>query len=77
MGEKIECAKCTRMVCDSKEFLQGPPNCPTKTKREVIEQAATEYDDPETKEFARQASIQEFECYMNLLTHPSGAESLR
>ena len=66
MGEKIECAKCTKMVCDSRAFLEGPPNCPTKTRREVIEQAVTEYDDPETKEFARRASIQEFECYINL-----------
>jgi len=66
MGEKIECAKCTKVVCNTKRFDQGPPNCPTKTKREVIEQAVTQYNDPETKEFARQASIQEFECYMNL-----------
>ncbi len=66
MGGKIECAKCTKTVCDSRAFLEGPPNCPTKTKREVIEQALTEYDDPETKEFARQASIQEFEGYINL-----------
>ncbi len=66
MAEKVECAKCTKVVCGSKAFLEGPANCPTKTKREVIEQAVTEYDDPETKEFARQASIQEFECYMNL-----------
>ena len=66
MGEKIECAKCTKVVCNSKEFLQGPPNCPTKTKAEVIKQAVLEYDKPEVREFARQASIQEFECYMNL-----------
>ena len=66
MGENIECAKCTKVVCNSRAFLEGPSNCPTKTKRGVIEQAMTEYDDPETKEFARQASIQEFECYMRL-----------
>ena len=66
MDENTECAKCTKVVCNSKAFLEGPSNCPTKTKREVIEQAVTEYDDPETKEFARQASIQEFECYMHL-----------
>ena len=66
MGEKIECAKCTKVVCDSKEFDQGPPNCPTKTKQDIIQQALAEYDKPEVKEFARQASIQEFECYMNL-----------
>lgn len=66
MSEKIECAKCTKVVCDSKLFDQGPSNCPTKVKAEVIKQALLEYDKPEVKEFARQASIQEFEGYMNL-----------
>ena len=66
MNENIECAKCTKVVCGSKEFNQGPPNCPTKTKQDVIQQAITEYKKPEVKEFARQASIQEFECYMKL-----------
>jgi len=66
MEEKIECAQCTKRVCGSKEFDQGPPNCPTKTKQDIIQQALAEYDKPEVKEFARQASIQEFECYMNL-----------
>jgi uncharacterized metal-binding protein len=66
MNENPECAKCTRVVCNSKAFLKGPPNCPTKTKQGVIQQALTEYDDPQTREFARQASIQEFECYMHL-----------
>jgi len=66
MAEKIECAKCTKRVCESKESDQGPPNCPTKVKAEVIKQALLEYNKPQVKEFARQASIQEFECYMNL-----------
>jgi uncharacterized metal-binding protein len=66
MDENTECAKCTKTVCYSEAFLKGPSNCPTKTKREVIQQALTEYDDPQTREFARQASIQEFECYMHL-----------
>lgn len=66
MDENTECAKCTKVVCNSKAFLEGPSNCPTKTKREVIQQASTKYDEPETREFARQASVQEFECYMHL-----------
>ncbi len=66
MDLKPECAKCSKVVCDSKHFLKGPSNCPTKTKSEVIRQAMAEYDKPEVREFARQASIQEFECYMNL-----------
>jgi uncharacterized metal-binding protein len=64
--EKIECAKCARTVCDSKYYMDGPENCPTKTRAEVIKKAVREYDDPDTKEFARQASIQESECYMNM-----------
>lgn len=66
MTENPQCAKCTRVVCDSKESLKGPENCPTKTKQEIIQQALVEYDDPQVREFARQASIQEAECYMNL-----------
>jgi len=53
-------------VCATEHSDQGPANCPTKTKRDVIQQALAEYDKPEVKEFARQASVQEFECYLNL-----------
>ena len=66
MEAKIECTKCPKVVCNSEQFDQGPPNCPTKTKQEVIKEAVAEYDKPEIREFARQASIQEFECYMHL-----------
>ena len=66
MDERIECAKCVRVVCGGEHSQEGPPNCPTKTKSEVIDRALREYDKPETREFARQASIQESECYMNL-----------
>ena len=66
MNEKTQCANCPKVVCTSQAFLKGPPNCPTKTQKETIQQALTKYDEPETREFARQASIQEFECYMRL-----------
>jgi len=66
MKEKTECAKCTRVVCNSEASLKGPSNCPTKTKKGLIQKVLVEYDDPQTREFARQASIQEFECYMHL-----------
>lgn len=66
MDEQPECAKCTKVVCYSEYFLEGPPNCPTRTKSELIQQALQEYDVPEVMEFARQASIQESECYLNL-----------
>ena len=65
-GNKTECARCPKVVCNGEQFDQGPPNCPTRIKSEVIKQAIAEYDRPEVREFARQASIQEFECYMSL-----------
>ena len=66
MTEKVECARCDKVVCGSEHSQEGPSNCPTRTKSEVINQALQEYDKPEIREFARQASIQESECYMNL-----------
>ena len=66
MDEKVTCAECTRAVCGSEHYLEGPENCPTKTKADIVEQAVREYDSPEVKEFARQASIQESECYLNM-----------
>jgi len=66
MDEKTECAKCNRTVCYSEHFLDGPPNCPTKTRVETIKKVLEEYDRPEVKEFARQASVQEFEGYIRL-----------
>ena len=66
MDEEVECGACTRMVCYSEHYLEGPDNCPTKTKAEFIRQTVREYDAPEVKEFARQASIQESECYMSM-----------
>ena len=66
MNMKSECSKCTTVVCNSRESDKGPPYCPTLARSEVIKKALAEYDKPEVREFARQASIQEFECYRNL-----------
>jgi len=45
---------------------EAPAFCPMKQMPEVIDQAITEYDRPEVREFARLASVQEFECYEQL-----------
>jgi len=39
--------------------------CPTERKKDVIQKAVKEYKKPAVREFARQASIQEGECYAN------------
>ncbi len=44
---------------------QGSKGCPSLTRADVLSEANKEYDDPDVREFARQASIQEAECYAN------------
>jgi uncharacterized metal-binding protein len=67
---KPDCAKCLVGACnlrikvDQKPLIEKCPNyCPMKIRTEIIEKTMLEYDQPDVKEFARQASIQEFECY--------------
>jgi uncharacterized metal-binding protein len=76
-GERVKldptCAKCVKPVCspeikaDEQPSIDGAPSfCPMRLMPQVIAKAVSEYDDPKTKEFARNASVQEFECYENL-----------
>jgi uncharacterized metal-binding protein len=44
---------------------KGSKGCPTLLYKKVLEDANKEYEAPEVLEFARQASIQEGECYAN------------
>ena len=69
----LNCARCVKGVCHpSIKASEVPPIdkvpafCPMKLVPEVIETAVSEYDNAEVKEFARQASLQEFECYERL-----------
>jgi uncharacterized metal-binding protein len=65
-----KCAKCPAKVCEPQikteetpPFDKVPNFCPMVNMTGAMQKAMTEYDNPETLEFARQASIQEFECY--------------
>ena len=62
------CASCDlerfRRICIT-EKGQGSKGCPTLTRSEVLEEVKRDYEDPEIREFARQSSIQEAECYAN------------
>ena len=67
------CARCGSVVCSPSikadevpSIDDAPVFCPMKVMPEVIEKAVSEYDKPEVREFARQASLQEFECYEQL-----------
>lgn len=58
MTSDVECAKCTKVVCHTKNADQAQSDCPTLAKRELIDQAVIEYQKPEIHEFARQACLQ-------------------
>ncbi len=66
MTHDVACAKCSNTVCGTEDSDHGPASCPIRTKQAVIEAAVAEYAKPQIRAFARQASIQEFECYMHL-----------
>jgi len=66
----VRCAKCATRLCDPvirahevSSVDEAPRFCPMKLFPKVIEQAIREYNKTEVKEFARLASVQEFECY--------------
>jgi uncharacterized metal-binding protein len=67
------CALCVRGDCHPPIKAGETPQkdklaafCPMRLKPGVIEKAVAEYDKPEVREFARQASKQEFEGYEQL-----------
>ncbi len=70
MHNKPQCVMCSRMLCypniaaDERPSFEGAPRfCPSKSKQDVIERSVREYDRDDVREFARLASVQEFECY--------------
>ncbi|GAF69208.1 unnamed protein product, partial [marine sediment metagenome] len=65
------CAKCPAPVCYSPAFMQGPPDCPTRTRTDVIQKAMARYRDPELAEFARVASVVEGTAYTRVPWAPS------
>ncbi|MBI2909789.1 MAG: DUF1847 domain-containing protein [Chloroflexi bacterium] len=72
MAKKLSpmCSRCGVLVCrpeikvdETPPIETAPVFCPMKLMPDVIDDAMSEYKDDGVKEFARQASIQEFECY--------------
>lgn len=68
-----ECASCgheaAKRVCVDENGL-GSKGCPTLAYGGVLAEADREYDRPEIREFARQASRQEADCYANRHQRP-------
>jgi len=66
-----KCAICQlkNRICLTEDG-KSPAFCPTFLYPEAIKKALNEYQKPEIKEFARQASLQESECYINRDSDP-------
>jgi uncharacterized metal-binding protein len=68
-----QCASCSlqrsEKICVTAKG-KGSKACPTVTRPEVLSDANTQYDIPEIREFARNASIQEAQCYANRHERP-------
>jgi uncharacterized metal-binding protein len=68
-----DCAACSlpmrERVCVTPKG-KGSKGCPTLGKKKLIEKAMAAYEPPEIREFARQASIQEGECYAGRTERP-------
>ncbi len=73
-GRYPRCADCVTKVCENREGKAGdtpslekaPAYCVMKLMPQALAEAMVEYDKPEVREFARLASLQEFECYERL-----------
>jgi uncharacterized metal-binding protein len=67
------CASC-QVPRDKKSCMTedgaGSRGCPTLTRKDVLAEAEKEYEAPAVREFARQASRQEAECYANRHQRP-------
>jgi len=63
-----QCARCLipveKRICYTKTG-NGPVFCPTRNNKEAVAKSLVALQDPHVREFARQASIQEAECYIH------------
>lgn len=66
-----DCARCPAPVCYSPNYMNGPPNCPTRTRAELIEAAKAQYRDGGVAEFARVASVVEGRAYARVAWAPA------
>jgi uncharacterized metal-binding protein len=70
-----QCARCATKLCENRggKMAEGTPSleklpdfCPMALMPEAFTQASTEYEKPAVREFARSASVQEFQCFERL-----------
>lgn len=62
-------AKNTKRVCEADDGTASK-GCPTLVKRDILREANKEYEKQDVRHFARQACLQEAECYANRQVRP-------
>lgn len=64
--KEFNCAGCAvvEKICRL-EKGKGPSSCPTRKEGPTLQEALENYDDPDIREFARMASVQEGACYIH------------
>lgn len=68
------CSLCPVKICENRGKKAGdapslekiPAFCPMKLAPDIYPAAMSEYEKPDVREFARKASVQEFQCYESL-----------
>ncbi len=61
--QPLSCAKCTKRVCPGAAYLDGPENCPTRTRADVVQEMMARYREKDVSEFARTAALVEGSAY--------------
>jgi uncharacterized metal-binding protein len=60
----MQCSKCTKLVCSSKEYDKAPEGCPTIEDKSVFQEARKEYEKPEIRKISQTAAHVEVTGYM-------------
>jgi uncharacterized metal-binding protein len=66
MSHPVECAKCKTLACRTERPDMGPPNCPTKTRTEIVAEAAGEYQKRDIGTLGRNVALQGYAGYLDL-----------
>ena len=74
MNQPVECAKCKTLVCRTERPEAGPANCPTKTRTDVVAEAAREYEKDDVGTLGRNIALQGYSGYADL---PIGSSPLK
>ena len=66
MNQRLECAKCGTLACRTERPDAGPPDCPTKTRTDIVAEAAREYERNDVRAMGRSIALQGYGGYIDL-----------